>query len=325
MQRRQLLIALGAGALVPLASFGQQQGKVWRIGYLHLRSGPSERDDAFLQALRDLGYVEGHNLRIEYRWTAGNTERLPELAVELARLKVDTVVTSSVLATKAAQSATSTIPIVLAAVSDPVGAGLVKSLARPGGNVTGLSQLVDELAGKRLELLRELLPKVTRISVLASGINPADTQRRLEYIRAAAKQLGIQLLVQYSKGAEDWPRAFETMRRERAQALYVQTGPGTIDNRKLLVEFASRQRLPAIYEVQDFVNAGGLMSYGYNVAEMYRRAAVFVDKIFKGAKPGELPVEQPTKFELLINTKTAKALGLTIPEPILLRADKVIE
>jgi putative ABC transport system substrate-binding protein len=213
----------------------------------------------------------------------------------------------------------------MAAVSDPVGARLVESLAHPGTNVTGLSQLATELVGKRLELLRELFPNLVRLAVLASGTSPADTQLRLDKIRSVAQPMGIQLLVLNQKGTSDWPDAFDAMRRERVQAVYVQTGPGTIDNKKLLVTLLMRQRLPAIFEVGELADAGGLISYGYDVIDMYRRSAVFLDRIFKGARPADLPVEQPTKFELVVNKKTAKALGVAIPQTVLLRADRVIE
>jgi putative ABC transport system substrate-binding protein len=280
--------------------------------------------EVFRQGLRELGYVEGRNLTIEYRWAAGKEERLPELAAELVRLKVDIIVASATPTIVAAKRATSTIPIVMAAVGDPVGSGLVASLARPGGNVTGLTLMSTELAGKRLQLVRELLPKATRVAVLAYR-GPSGTLLFLEQMRAAAQQTGVQLVVQEVSEAGELRGAFAAMQRERAQALIVQVSPLTREHRRQVEELAAQHRLPAMYEVRLFVESGGLMSYGPNLPEMFRRAALYVDKILKGAKPGDLPVEQPSKFELVINLKTAKALGLTIPESLRFRADEVIQ
>ena len=323
--RRKLVIALGAGALTaPFASFAQQQGKVWRVGFLTLTSGPDELVDAFREQLRTLGYIEGRNLSIEYRWGAGKEERLPELAEELVRLKVDVIVTRTTIVAAAAKRATSTIPVVMAGSADPVGAGGIASLARPGGNVTGLALNSTEIIGKRLQLLRELVPKATRIATLAWE-KSLTRQLFLEEVRAAARRMGITLIHQEVNTTEALAGAFAFMQRERAQALLVPTAPFINNNRKLILELAGKHRLPTMFESRVFVDEGGLMSYGASSIDMHRRAAAYVDKIFKGAKPGDLPVEQPTKFELFINGKTAKALGLKIPPSLLISVDKVIE
>ena len=323
--RRKLVIALGAGALTaPFASFAQQQGKVWRVGFLTLTSGPDELVDAFREQLRTLGYIEGRNLSIEYRWGAGKEERLPELAEELVRLKVDVIVTRTTIVAAAAKRATSTIPVVMAGSADPVGAGVLASLARPGGNVTGLTSNSTEIVSKRLQLLRELVPKATRIATL-TWEKSLTHQLFLEEVRAAARRMGITLIHQEVNTTEALAGAFDVMQRERAQALIVPTAPFMTNNRKQILELARKHRLPTMFEAREFVNEGGLMFYGPSSIEMHRRAAEYVDKIFKGAKPGDLPVEQPTKFELIINGKTAKALGLKIPQSLLISADKVIE
>jgi len=324
MDRRAFLGLAAAGVIAaPGAARAQQAGKGYRIGFLTSRSGLNEWDEAFRQALRGLGYVEGRNITIEYRWGAGNEERLAKMAAELVQLKVDIIMAATTVAIQAAMRATSTIPIVIAAASDPVGMGLVASLARPGGNVTGLTLMSSDLAGKRLQLLRQILPKTTRVAILAG--HGGSTALFLEQMQAAAQQMGIQLVVPKVSGAEDLPGAFTAMQRERARALIVQVGPLTSDHRKRITELAAQYRLPAMYEVQGFVESGGLMSYGPSISETYRRAAVYVDKILKGAKPADLPVEQPTTFELVINLKTAKALGLTIAPSLLGRADQVIQ
>jgi putative ABC transport system substrate-binding protein len=326
MDRRAFLAVAAAGGLIamPAGARAQQAGKAHRVGFLSLQSGLTSTTEAFRQGLRELGYVEGRNLIIEYRWAARKEERLPELAADLVRLKVDVIVTAAVPTVEAARRATSTIPIVMAAVADPVGSGLVASLARPGGNVTGLTALSTELAGKRLQLVRELVPKATRVAVLAHHGTSA-TRLFLEQMRAAAQQIGVQLVVQEVKEAGDLPGALTTMQHERAQALIVQITPFSADNAKRIVELAAQHRLPAMYDVRSFVEAGGLVSYGPSLPEMFRRAAFYVDRILKGAKPADLPIEQPTTFELVINLKTAKALGLTLPQSLLGRADQVIQ
>jgi len=326
MDRRAFLAVVAAGGVIamPAVARAQQAGKVHRIGFLSLQSGLTSTTDAFPQGLGELGYVEGRNLIIEYRWAAQKEERLPELAAELVRLKVEVIVTAAAPTIEAARRATSTIPIVMAAVADPVGSGLVTSLARPGGNVTGLTALSTELAGKRLQLVREVVPKATRVAVLAYHGTSA-TRLFLEQMRAAAQQMGVQLVVQEVNEAGGLPGAFTTMQRERAQALIVQVTPFSADNAKRIVELAAQHRLSAMYDVRSFVDAGGLVSYGPSLPEMFHRAAFYVDRILKGAKPADLPIEQPTKFELVINMKAAKALALVIPPAILGRADEVIQ
>jgi len=326
MDRRAFLAVVAAGGVIamPAVARAQQAGKVHRIGFLSLQSGLTSTTDAFPQGLGELGYVEGRNLIIEYRRAAQKEERLPELAAELVRLKVEVIVTAAAPTIEAARRATSTIPIVMAAVADPVGSGLVTSLARPGGNVTGLTALSTDLAGKRLQLVREVVPKATRVAVLAYHGTSA-TRLFLEQMRAAAQQMGVQLVVQEVNEAGGLPGAFTTMQRERAQALIVQVTPFSADNAKRIVELAAQHRLPAMYDVRSFVDAGGLVSYGPSLPEMFHRAAFYVDRILKGAKPADLPIEQPTKFELVINMKAAKALALVIPPAILGRADEVIQ
>ena len=312
----------------PLTAEAQLPAKVPRIGYLtgHLASGLSLRE-AFLQGLRDLGYVEGRNVVIEYRDAEGKREQLPALAAELVALKVDVIVVTSTPAGLAARQATRTIPIVLGWVVDPVGSGLVTSLARPGGNVTGLSSLARELVGKRLELLKQAVPGVSRIAVIW---HPGDYGERTESEMhnaedVAARTLGVRRQVLEARGPEDFDRAFSDIARARADAVVVQSTNVFFIERRRLVDLAAKNRLPAMYPTREFVDAGGLMSYAANTADLLRRAATYVDKILKGAKPANLPVEQPTKFELVINLKTAKALGLTIPPSLLQRADQVIE
>ncbi len=324
--RRQFLIVGGALLIARPKANATEQGKVWRMGYVHLRSGPSERDEAFRAELRRLGYIEGRNLAIVDRWTSGSFDRLPEIAAEFVQLKVDAIVVSSTQAADAARRVTSAIPIVMTGVGDPVGSGLIQTLARPGGNVTGVSTTVADLSGKRLELLRDLLPHATKIGVLAGGSPAGDTHRLLEPVRVAAQKLNFELIVEYAKTVTDYPKAIENIRRKAAHGLILfRMGPGALDNRKLLVTLVAKERLPAIYDLQEFVNVGGLMSFGYNVSELYRRAASYLDRIFNGARPADLPVEQPTKFELVINAKAAADIGLRIPQSLLIRADRVIE
>jgi putative ABC transport system substrate-binding protein len=325
IDRRAFLGGAAAGIIaVPGAARAQLAGKVYRVGCLFLRDGPSAVDEAFRQALRELGYVERRNLAIEYRWAAGKEERLPEMAMELVRLKVDIIVGAANPPISAAKRATSTIPIVMAVVSDPVDTGLVSSLAHPGGNVTGLTLMTAELSGKRLQLMRELVPQATRIGVLTRFAG-TPVPFFLERMRSAAQQLGVQLLVQDVNEAENLPGAFAALQRERAQALIVPVSPFITIHITRVLELAAQHRLPTMYETRRFVEAGGLVSYGPNTVEMYRRAALYVDRILKGANPGDLPIEQPTKFEFIMNLKTAKALGITIPQSVLLRADEVLQ
>jgi putative ABC transport system substrate-binding protein len=328
MERRTFMAMLTGGIVVaPLAAEAQQAAKVARIGYLALnRAAAPDVLEAFLQGLRDLGYVEGRNLVIEYRDAEGKPERLPALAAELVALKVEVIVAPGTLAALAAKQATRTIPIVFPSVGDPVTDGLVTSLARPGGNVTGLSPFGEELVGKRLELLTQAVPGVSRVAVLwQPGAVPERTEKDiLKGADVAARALGVRPQFVEARGPADFDRAFSDMTRVRASALTVLPYAMFINERRHLVDLAAKNRLPAVYGLREFVDAGGLMAYGPDRADMYRRAATYVDKILKGAKPGDLPVEQPTKFELVINLKTAKALGLTIPQSLLQRADEVI-
>jgi len=329
MHRRTFLGTLASGLLAaPLTVEAQQAAKVVRIGYLaaNLAASPHLRE-AFLQGLRDLGYVEGRNVVIEYRDAEGKYERFPALATELVALKVDVIVVTSTPSAVAVKQATRTIPIVFTWAADPVGSGLVTSLARPGGNITGSSFFAPDLVGKRLDLLKRALPGVSRVAALW---HPGDYVERMEKdmlteTDRAARALGLRLQVVEARGPEDFDRAFSDMTRARADAVTVQSTNIFFIERRRLVDLAAKNRLPAMYLTREFVDAGGLMSYGPNVADLHRRAATYVDKILKGAKPGDLPVEQPTKFELVINLKTAKALGLTIPPALLQRADQVIE
>lgn len=324
MNRRESLFALAALGAMPSAALAQPQGKVWRLGFLSSGSGPNEATQAFLDQLRSLGYIEGRNLSIDYRWSAGADERLPEMAAELVRLKVDIIVTYAGLPPAAAKGATSTIPIVTAATADPVGQGLVASLARPGGNLTGISMLSTDLTGKRVQLLREFVPKATRVAVLAMKGTPA-TPLLLAQMRTVTQQMGLTLIVQEVNEPGALAGAFATMQRAGAQLLIVQQASFTAANRKLIVDLAVKHRLPAMFDIRPFVDDGGLISFGPSIPDLFRRAAQYVDLIFKGAKPADLPVEQPTKFEMFVNRKTAKALGLTIPQSVLARADEVIQ
>jgi putative tryptophan/tyrosine transport system substrate-binding protein len=314
-------------AFVHLAE-AQQAKKVPRIGYLTSSDPATEstRSEGIRQALRDLGYVEGQNIAIEYRYAEGKLDRFSELAAELVRLKVDIIVVAGGnTLIQVAKNATKTISIVMSgSAPDPVEAGFVDSLARPGGNVTGLALLVNELAGKRLELLKEAVPKLARVAILH---DPALRPNVLELkaVQTAAPALGLTIQPWEVRGTDDFDRVLAAQRKQRSDGLYVLAGRLVTSNRKRIADFALKSRLPSIYSVRDFVDAGGLMSYGADQADSYRRVAYFVDRILKGAKPADLPVEQPTKFELVINLKTAKQLGLTIPQSVLYRADKVIK
>src|SRR5262245_29231725 len=302
----------------------QQPKKLPQIGFLTLRSAPSDQDEAFKQALRDLGWIEGQNFTIEWRGAAGKTEKLAELAADLVRRKVDVIVASATPSVQAAKNATNTIPIVMSSAADPVGVGLVASLARPGGNITGLSMQSPELAGKRMELLTEIIPKLVRVAFLAYGPDPAHQLFVKEAQEAAeALKMQIQLLVLRNPGEIEG--AFSKMLRERADALVIQPlFVGGLGQGRRVVELATKNRLPTISDGTQFAEQGGLIYYGPGRIELARRTAALVDKILKGAKPAELPVEQPTKFDLVINLKTAKQIGLTIPPNVLARADRVI-
>jgi putative tryptophan/tyrosine transport system substrate-binding protein len=332
MKRLAFLVALSSGLLVaPLAADAQQPAKVARIGYLVTGSleSPETRVvlDAFRQGLRDHGYVEGRNIIVEYRAADGKIERFQDLATELVRFKVDLIVAATTVAARAAQQATITIPIVVPVMGDPVGDGLVASLARPGGNITGLTFLGPELVPKRLELLKEALPKVSRVAGLwhPGAFSERTTQDMLKHGEAAAKTLGVQLQLVGVRGPDELDRAFSTMIKERADALIVFPSPMLFNERKRIVGLAARHRLPTMSIAREWVELGGLIAYGASITDLNRRAGTYVDKILKGARPADLPVEQPTKFDLVINLKTAKALGLTIPQSLLRRADEVIQ
>jgi putative ABC transport system substrate-binding protein len=329
MDRRTFLAGTGAMLFAgPLAAEAQQAGRIARIGLLATRTAGDARLEGLLKGLRDLGYIEGRNILIEYRDAEGKTERLPALAAELVSLKCDVIVTTGgTLAAQAAKQATTTVPIVFASVGDAVAEGLVTSLARPGGNVTGLTVAATELVGKSLEVIKRAVPGVSRVALLLKPDAMPDSAKkeRLKAADVAARALGVRLQIVEARGPEDFDRAFSDMIRGRADALAVPATQVFNLERRRLVNLAAKHRLPAVYPNRDFVDAGGLMSYGPDLADMARRAASYVDKILKGAKPGDLPVEQPTRFELVINLKTAKTLGLTIPPSLLGRADEVIQ
>jgi ABC-type uncharacterized transport system substrate-binding protein len=326
IERRKFLAALGgAAATWPLAVRAQQAAKLPTIGFLGAGtlSAWSRRVASFVQRLRELGWIEGHTIAIEYRWADGSTGRLPNIAAEFARLRVDVIVTAGTPAAIAVKQATSVIPIVFATTGDPIGNGLVATLARPGGNATGLSTQQTDLAGKRLELLRELVPRLSRLAILTNISNPSNILER-EEVRTMARALGVEVITLEIRRAEDIPPAFETL-KNGADALYIPPDPLVISELNRINALVLSARLPTMHGSGEYVEAGGLMSYGPNFPDLFRRAADYVDKILRGAKPGDIPVEQPTKFDLVINLTTAKALGLTIPESFLLRADEVIE
>jgi ABC-type uncharacterized transport system substrate-binding protein len=301
----------------------QQPQKVSRIGFLSTaaHSSLSSRLEAFRQGLRELGFIEGKNIAIEYRSAEGKPDRLPGLAAELVRLKVDCIVTAGDTPTRAAKQATSTIPIITTSVGDPVGYGFVASLARPGGNITGLSSYSTDLAGKRLELLKETIPKLSRAAVFS---DPSSATTDLKETEAAARLLKVQVIFLEVQNLDDLENAFRSIAKSRVDAIVIGGGGFFNTNQTRLVELAAKHRLPGMYIEQEFVLAGGLMTYATSYADLYRRAATYVDKILKGAKPADLPVEQPIKFEFIINLKAAKQIGLTIPPNVLVRADRVI-
>jgi putative ABC transport system substrate-binding protein len=328
MRRRDFVIAASALLAAPFNAGAQQPAKIARIGLLALDMAGNPRGmEPYRQGLRDLGYVEGRNVIIVSRDAERRIERLPILAAELVALRVDAIVAPAVLAAQAAKQATSVLPIVFAGVADPVADGLVASLPRPGGNVTGLSNLSPELIGKRLELLKQAVPVVRRVAVLwqpGSGMQGTD-MNTLKQAEVAARALGVQLQIVEARSPADLDMAFSDMIRDRAEALAVLGTPMFFTERRRLVDAAGRNRLPSMYTSRQFVDAGGLMAYGANLDDLIRRTAIYVDKILKGARPGDLPVEQPTKFELIINIKTAKALGIAIPKSLLGRADEVVQ
>jgi putative ABC transport system substrate-binding protein len=326
MNRRETIISLAALGAAPLVAEAQQSAKIPRIGYVgaNLADVP-HLQEAFLQGLRDLGYVEGRNVVIEFRSAEGKLERLPALAAELVALKVDVIVAPPTVAALAAKQATRTLPIVMTGSADPVQSGLVTSLARPGGNVTGLSYLSEELGGKRLDLLKQAVPGVSRVAVLWEPGSASERTEKdiLKELEVAARGLGVRLQFVEVRVPEDIDRAFSYMTRARADALAVLGSPMLGAERRRIADLAAKNRLPTVYPGRQSVDAGGLMSDGANLADLHRRAATYVDKILKGAKPAELPIEQPTKFELVINLKTANALGITIPPSLLQRAEVI--
>jgi len=323
---RRRFVAASLGVLtLPRSGAAQPAARIARIGFLSPFSAsvaaPWHR--AFQQGLRELGWVEGENIAIEYRYAGGNNERLPDLAADLVRLKVDVIVASINTDTSIAKRATTSIPIVMASAGDPVAGGFVRSLAQPGGNITGLTQMAPELAGKRLEVLKDIVPTLARVAVLW---NPRGTTSPLSWkeLQQPALGLGMRLHSLEVRKVGDFAKAFHDATTERAGALAVLPDPLFAGNLKQIADLAAQSRLPSIFHLREFADAGGLVAYGVDRSDMYRRAAVYVDKILKGAKPADLPVEQPTKFELVVNLKTAKLLGVTIPQSLLLRADEVI-
>jgi putative tryptophan/tyrosine transport system substrate-binding protein len=325
--RRVLMFALIALALgAPVHAFSQQGQKVVRLGRLAPLSAATDTryKEALLQGLRELGWIEGKNIEIEYRYADGQLDKLPALAADMARRRVDVMVVGSTPGALAAKQATSIIPIVMVTTGDPVANGLVKSLARPGGNITGMISLAQELGAKRLELFRETFPAAGLIAVLSNPDTP-DTRQSVLGVENAARALGIKIRLLSARDPAAIGNAFTTLKKDGVKALMVLQDPMFLTQQKLIIGLAASNRIPVIYGIQDFVDVGGLMFYGVDLSDMYRRAASHVDKILKGAKPADLPIEQPTKFELVINAKTAKALGIKIPDSIMLRADKVIE
>jgi putative ABC transport system substrate-binding protein len=326
MNRRDTVLALVTlGALAGLrASLAQPTSRVWRVGFLSPSSASlsSSYTNAFVKGMRELGYVEGKNLMTEWRFADGMLERLPGLAAELVQLKVDVIVTAGSPAISAAQKATTTIPVVMTSAGDPVGSGFVNSLARPGGNITGLSNMAGDVAPKFIDLLRSVVPKLSRIAMLT----PSRTYGELsKSVQAAARKEGVKTLVAEASTPQEIENAFAMMVREKADAVFVGSPTVFAQQHRQIAELALKYRMPSLFQDRVTVEAGGLMSYGQKITDNYQRTATYVDKIFKGAKPGDLPVEQPVSFEFVVNLKTAKALGITIPQAVLLRADEVIQ
>jgi putative ABC transport system substrate-binding protein len=325
--RRKLIMALAAVASgLPLGAFAQQKGKVWRIGFLGQASASvaAPRVEALRAGLRDLGYVEGKNLVIEFRWAEGKYERLPELAAELVRLKVEVIVTQGGPGTSAAKSATTTIPIVMAFSGDVVAVGLIASLARPGGNITGMTAFIPEVTAKRLELLKDAFPRIRQVAVVLNPDNPSAMGVVFPAMEVTAKSLNLELQPFGVRGPGEFGSAFAAMAKRRVDAVVIGDDGMLVANAGAIANLAAKTRLPSV-GFTEFAEAGGLMAYGASRLESYRHVATFVDKILRGAKPADLPVEQPTRFELVVNLKTAKALGITIPQSVLFRADRVIE
>jgi putative ABC transport system substrate-binding protein len=329
MEKKFFLFALAILFLTSVhPADAQQPAKIARIGFLIATSASVsdrlDRLEAFRQGLRELGYIEGQNIRIEYRYAEGKLDRLPALAAELVHLKLDVIVTGGSTSNRAAKDATATIPIVMTQDEDPVGNGLVASLARPGGNITGLSNVGADLVGKRLELLKEIVPKVSRIAVFVAQAHQRNATLMKE-IEATAQALGLRLQILTLREAKDIEPAFQSTSKGRAGAILVEANPVLLSQRSKVTDFAVRSRLPVIYNREEYLEAGGLMIYAASITDLYRRAATYVDKILKGAKPADLPVEQPMKFEFVINLKAAKQIGLTVPPNVLARADRVIK
>ena len=324
MKRREFITVLCCAVAWPLAS--RAQGRIPRVGFMGNSTAALEANlvDSFREGLRELGYEEGRNIAIEYRWADGQYERFAALVTELIAAKVDVIVTAGTPAALAVKKATSTVPLVMVAVGDPVGTGLVPSLARPDGNLTGLSSVAPDLEGKRLELLREIVPSVSRIAVFLNSVNPfhATSMRQAQ---TAGKTLGIKVQQYDIRKSEDLDGAFAAIRKERPDALLILADRVFLHNRERIVDFTGEQHLPNVNAYKELVEAGGLISYGPSYEDMHKRAAIYVNKILKGAKPGNLPIEQPTKFTLIVNLKAAKALGISMPPAVLSRADEVIE
>jgi ABC-type uncharacterized transport system substrate-binding protein len=325
MIRRRFVIALGAAALAAPLALAAQAQKVWRIGFLGNSTAEAEANltGPFRDGLRERGYIEGRNAVIEYRWANGNYKAFPRLVAELVARKVDVIVTAGTPAAQAVQRGAPNVPLVMVAVGDPVATHLVASLATPGGNSTGLTSIAPDLEGKRLELLREVVPKLAHVVLLYNSANPfhVTSERNAS---AAAERLGIRLQAVDVRTAEELPQAFEAIRQARPDAFIMLADRVFLHNRASIADFAARNHLPAMYPYRELVEAGGLMSFGPNYADMHYRAATYVDKILRGAKPGDLPIEMPTKFELIVNLKTARELDLTIPQAVLVRADQLI-
>jgi putative ABC transport system substrate-binding protein len=326
MIRRDFITLLGGAAAWPLAARAQQAGKIPRVGFMGNSTAALEANlvGPFRDGLRELGYQEGRNIVIEYRWAEGNYERFPALVAELLAVPVDVIVTAGTPATLAVKKATSTMPLVMIAVGDPVGTGVVPSLARPGGNITGLSSIAPDLEGKRLELLREVIPNLSHVVLFLNPLNPFHTVSMRQAL-TAAQALGIKLQPLEVRTSGELDGAFAAIVREKPDALLILADRVFLHDRKRMMDFATEHRLPSVNAYRELVEAGGLMSYGPSYEDMHRRAADYVDKILKGAKPGDLPVEQPTKFTLILNLKAARTLGIDVPPMLLARADEVIE
>ena len=326
MRRREFIAGLGGAAAWPMVARAQQPKKVPRIGLLVATNASAwaPRITAFVQRLRQLGWIEGQTVAIEYRWAEGQYDRFAEIAAEFVRLKVDVIVTAATAPVLAAKQATSSIPIVFAVSGDPVGSGLVASLARPGGNVTGLSLQQAEVGSKRLELLREIVPDLRRLAIIANVSSPMIVLE-VQEVESKARSLALEVVTLQVDGPDDISRAFETASQVKADALYVCSDPLTSTNRGRIYAAAQSARLPSESSEKDHIDTGALVSYGPNFLDLFRRASEYVDKILRGAKPSDLPVEQPTKFDLVINLRTARVLGLTVPPALLARADEVIE